>query len=275
MEDSKNKFIRIQADKIRENCTTSKYGIINLFKDCEKLGYKLIRYPIGENSELGFTIKKNEDIVIFTNSSSRLSREIFTLAHEIGHVVLHFNKNESFIDNVETISENDLDEKEKEANYFAACLLMPDDSVFRFLDIELENFPEKELSVMDIARMMSEFNVSFDMALNRLEELNLITSGQKIKLDSEKIQKKVGNLLRSVGGNSALNNVSETIYIPHEYIEYVIYNFNHNVIPIETLEKALSYYKLTVDDISDQISQKLKEDDNTNNIDDLLRGIKS
>lgn len=274
MEDSKNKFIRIQADKIREKCTTSKYGIINLFKDCEKLGYKLIRYPIGENSELGFTIKKNDDIVIFTNSSSRLSREIFTLAHEIGHVVLHFNKNESFVDNVETISENDLDEKEKEANYFAACLLMPDDSVNRFLDIELENFPEKELSVMDIARMMSEFNVSFDMALNRLEELNVITSGQKIKLDSEKIQKKVGNLLRSVGENSALNNVSETIYIPYEYIEYVIYNFNHNAIPIETLEKALAYYKLTLDDISDQITQKYKEDDNTENLDDLLRGLK-
>ena len=151
---------------------------------------------------------------------------------------------------------------------------MPDDSVNRFLDIALENFPEKELSVMDIARMMSEFNVSFDMALNRLEELNVITSGQKIKLDSEKIQKKVGNLLRSVGGNSALNNVSETIYIPYEYIEYVIYNFNHNAIPIETLEKALAYYKLTLDDISDQITQKYKEDDNTENLDDLLRGLK-
>ena len=48
------------------------------------MGYKLLRYPLGENADLGFVIKKNNDIVVFTNSCSRLSREIFTLAHEIG-----------------------------------------------------------------------------------------------------------------------------------------------------------------------------------------------
>jgi hypothetical protein len=50
-----------------------------LFKGCEKSGYKLLRYPLGDNANLGFTVKKDDDIVIFTNSCSRLSREIFTL----------------------------------------------------------------------------------------------------------------------------------------------------------------------------------------------------
>ena len=80
MRDSRKREIRIQADSFRGRCKIGKYGIIDLFKECERQGYKLLRYPLGENSDLGFTVKKDNDIVIYTNSSSRLSREIFTLA---------------------------------------------------------------------------------------------------------------------------------------------------------------------------------------------------
>ena len=125
-----------------------------------------------------------------------------------------------------TINGRSTDEKEEEANYFAACLLMPFDQVNRFIDLEIEKIPGKGLSAMDIARIMSEFNVSFDMALNRLERLKFIDSEQRLCLDNEKIEKKVGNLLRSVGGNARLNLPSNEIHIPYEYIDYVIYNYN-------------------------------------------------
>lgn len=104
-----------------------------------------------------------------------------------------------------TINGRSTDEKEEEANYFAVCLLMPFDQVNRFIDLEIEKIPGKGLSARDIARIMSEFNVSFDMALNRLERLKFIDSEQRLCLDNEKIEKKVGNLLRSVGGNARLN----------------------------------------------------------------------
>lgn len=120
------------------------------------MGYKLLRYPLGENADLGFVIKKNNDIVVFTNSCSRLSREIFTLAHEIGHVVLHLNEANSFVDDSITINGRSSD--------------------------------EKELSAMDIARIMSEFSVSFDMALNRLESLKVIGTDLKLRLDNAKTE---------------------------------------------------------------------------------------
>ena len=129
MQESIKREIRIKADSFREKCKISRYGIMDLFKECERCGYKLIRYPLGDNADLGFAAKKDEDIIIFTNSSSRLSREIFTLAHEIGHVVLHFGDGSSFIDDSITIAGKSTDEKEQEANYFAACLLMPADDV--------------------------------------------------------------------------------------------------------------------------------------------------
>lgn len=271
MQDVRKREIRIQADYFREKCKISRYGIIDLFKECDRQGYKLLRYPLGDNANLGFVVKRDKDIVIFTNSCSRLSREIFTLAHEIGHAILHFNDNSSFIDNSATIYGQSTDDKEQEANYFAACLLMPCDDVNRFIDLEIHNFRDTDLSAMDIARIMSEFNVSFDMALNRLVSLEVIDPHQKLCLDSERIEKKVGNLLQSVGGNAKLNVPSNVIAIPYEYIDYAIYNYNHNAIPKATLERVLAYYLLSIEDISDRLVPPPSDDND--DLGDLIGGL--
>ncbi|MDC7301144.1 ImmA/IrrE family metallo-endopeptidase [Agathobacter ruminis] len=270
MQETRKREIRVKADAFRANCKLGRYGIIDLFKECERNGYKLLRYPIREHSDLGFVVQKDRDIVIFTNSCSRLSRELFTLAHEIGHVLLHLNDADSFIDNSVTINGKSTDEREQEANYFAASLLMPEDDTRRFIDLEIPGFQENGLSAMDIARIMSEFNVSFDMVLNRLESIGVIDTNQKIKLDNEKTEMKVGNLLRGVGGNSKLNVASEVIDIPYEYIEYTIYNYNHNAIPKETLERVLACYGLSIDDVSDKIVTHLEAEDD---LDDLIGGL--
>ena len=153
MQDRRKREIRIVADSFRDICNVSRYGILDLFKECERSGYKLIRYPLGHDADLGFSLKKDNDVIIFTNSCSRLSREIFTLAHEIGHVMLHFNDEPSFVDNNHSISGYDSNENEQEANYFAACLLMPEEVINRFIDLELPEFQNNGLSAMDIARI--------------------------------------------------------------------------------------------------------------------------
>ncbi len=272
MLDSRKKDIRKQAYVLREKCKVSRYGIMDLYGECERLGYKLLRYPLGEEADLGFVMKKDSDIVIFTNTCSRMAREIFTLAHEIGHIILHFEKANAFIDDAITIAGRSTDEKEQEANYFASCLLMPEDEVDKFLDLEIDDFENKGLTAMDIARIMSEFNVSFEMALNRLENLGKIDVYERLNLDNVRNQLRVGNLLRSVGGNSRLNEVTEEIEIPYEYIDYVIYNYNHNAIPLETLERALAYYHLTIEDISDKLVDRIETEDD--DLDALLGGMK-
>lgn len=271
MQETRKREIRKKADSFRGKCNNNGYGIIDLFKECEAQGYKLLRYPLGDDADLGFTLKKDNDIVIFTNSCSRLSREIFTLAHEIGHVNLHMNDTSSFVDDSITINGRSADEKEQEANYYAACLLMPDDDASRFIDLMIPDFKDKGLAAMDIARLMSEFNVSFDMTLNRLENLEIIDSNQKLCLDNERTMRTVGNLLRSVGGNAKLNEPSNVVDIPYEYIDYVIYNYNHNAIPKETLERVLDCYQLSIEDINDKLDVKM--DDSDDNLDDLIGGL--
>lgn len=239
--------------------------------ECERFGYKLIRYPLEENADLGFILRKDQDTVIFTNSCSRLSREIFTLAHEIGHVVLHIDDMHTFVDNNITITGIGTDEKEQEANYFAACLLMPEEDVQRFFDLELQNLEKNDLSAIDIAKIMSEFNVSFEMVLNRLESLQKIDENQKARLGNQRNEIRVGNLLRSAGGDARLNKPSNETEIPFEYIDYVIYNYNRNAIPMETLEKALLCYRLSIDDISDKLVVHKEEEDD--DLDNLIGGL--
>lgn len=270
MLETRKKDIRKKTDQIRRNMRISNCGIMNLFKECEALELKVIRYPLGESADLGFAMRKDGDIIIYTNSSVRLSREIFTLAHEIGHAMLHLDELNSFIDNGSTLSDYNTDEKEQEANYFAACLLMPEDEIRRFLDLELVEESQNGLKAIDIAKIMSEFSVSFEMVLNRLESVKIIDSVEKAQLDNEKNETRVKNLLRSAGGNAALNEPSKVLDIPYEYIEYVIYNYNHGAIPKETLEKALECYKLTIDDINDKLKEPV--DDNTD-LDDLIGGL--
>ena len=61
MLESRKRDIRKQAYAFREKCKVSRYGIIDLFKECERLGYKLLRYPLGEDADLGFVMKKDNE----------------------------------------------------------------------------------------------------------------------------------------------------------------------------------------------------------------------
>lgn len=269
-----NKEIRRKANEFRANCKVGQYGIVNLFNDCERMGYKVLRYPIDDSGLLGFSTRRDSDTIIFTNTNVRLSREYFTLAHEIGHVILHFQADQLFQDNNKTLNDFTDNEKEREANAFAAELLIPEDELRKFLELEINDSANGDFTAIDIARIMSAFSVSFEMTLNRLQELGCINEAQKIRLANEKNEKRVGNLLKSVAGNSDLNEPSHVVHIPYEYLNYVISNYNNKAIPLETLQKALGYCNLTLDDVKDRLVDQTEGTDQDEDLDNLIGGLK-
>lgn len=84
----------------------------------------------------GAILYKDGKPTIFINSKQPTRRKAFTLAHELGHYLLHENNTHFRLDKQ---SYDNSDMEETEANYFAASLLMPKK---RF--IEVYNFLKSE-----------------------------------------------------------------------------------------------------------------------------------
>lgn len=103
--------------------------------------------------------------VIRVNKSQNIRRQRFTIAHELGHYMMHRNKSESFTDEVFFRTEKK-DLIEYRANEFASQLLMPEEKVRRAISDGVRNLGE----------LSERFNVSSAAMKVRVQEL-----GYKLK----------------------------------------------------------------------------------------------
>ena len=96
------------------------------------------------------------------------TRILFSIAHELGHLFLHLLNQDGTLKTGEVCQRNmDWNEKELEANEFAAAFLMPE-----------EEFIEKCLKYMDgnkvnVTKVAQDFNVSVQAAIVRGDVLEL------------------------------------------------------------------------------------------------------
>ncbi|HWZ84104.1 MAG TPA: ImmA/IrrE family metallo-endopeptidase [Terriglobales bacterium] len=118
------------SELLREN------GIVRSPVPVEKIAQKLgidVRFEDAEDDLSGALIRKPKGrVVIGVNSAHHPNRQRFTIAHEIGHFVLHkgikLHVDEDFRINLRDGSVND---EEIDANAFAAELLMPTELIGR------------------------------------------------------------------------------------------------------------------------------------------------
>lgn len=124
----------------------------------------------------GVIIHEDEKFIILVNSNSSDTRKYFTIARELGHYYLHRN----FLEKEEIIIKSDEQEddlmlsfeidnsspaREREANSFAACLIMPEDLVRKAWK-----------ALRNIEECAKVFEVSPTAMSIRLEKLGLIVS---------------------------------------------------------------------------------------------------
>jgi Zn-dependent peptidase ImmA (M78 family) len=89
------------------------------------LGYDSYYFLPSDNTRHISGAVEHDQHRILINQLDPVSRQLFTLAHEIGHIILHKNLGNK-IDFRSSLA-NTNDPTEKEANRFAAELLMPED----------------------------------------------------------------------------------------------------------------------------------------------------
>jgi len=103
-----------------------------------------VRYAPTTDDVSGALVRNGKSVVIAVNSAQHENRQRFTIAHEIGHFILHKRTerhvDEDFrIDYRNSVSSEASQRNEIQANTFAAALLMPQGFLKRdFLRVEAD-----------------------------------------------------------------------------------------------------------------------------------------
>ncbi|HZK70961.1 MAG TPA: ImmA/IrrE family metallo-endopeptidase [Clostridia bacterium] len=230
--------IEIRALKVRQENSIQTYGVKDIFCLIEQLNIYSLRYPFGKDVLLGFSTVYEGKKVIVSNSSEILSREIFTICHELGHIIYDFaDDDQDLIVDID-INEINKDISEERAFYFANCFLMPENRLSDFIKFELKKYNNK-LTALDIVRIQMEFNVSYNAAVMRLHEIGFLTLKHKSELFDEKLQISSAALFRMIDADDKLLKPSNVIKVPAQFYEFVISNYNNDYIPFSSLKYAL------------------------------------
>lgn len=126
----------------------------------------------------GILIREGDNSIIGVNKTDFNSRKRFTIAHEIGHFVMH-QGNELHIDRKYKVNFRDKNSslanniEEMEANAFAAAILMPEKKIKQFVNQKLTQGIDIEDSE-ELQTIAETFGVSKQALLIRLSKLGLI-----------------------------------------------------------------------------------------------------
>lgn len=164
-----------------ETCTITllqKFGInelpIPIKKLAKEMGLTVRPHDFGPNVSGMLMIDKGKGIIGY-NPLEPVVRQRFTIAHEIGHYELHRVGNEIFVDNHfkalfrDKKSSTGEEQREREANAFAAAILMPKDKLeekIKEMDFDLGD----ETAIKELAKI---FEVSIQAMSFRIPDLGL------------------------------------------------------------------------------------------------------
>ncbi len=129
-----------------------------------------------EDSVSGFLVIKDGNGIIGVNRRHHPNRKRFTIAHELGHYLLHRDAASVFVDATPVFFRDEVSSEgtrlqEIEANTFAAELLMPAEILRQRVGDQLIDIHDET----PIRRMATEFGVSAQAITIRLTRLDLIT----------------------------------------------------------------------------------------------------
>lgn len=174
--DMERNEIRKKADELREAHDGVFSGKnVKIVKLANQLGFMVgkavlpdeVQGIIAVDKSKNSLLNSGSNMVIAVNDSLDKSKQRFIIAHELGHYILRENQEAPIFAHRETSRES---EQESDADYFAACLLMPTKS----FKTSLEYFKQIHENAQDctLAALLSEqFGVPELAALRRIGEV--------------------------------------------------------------------------------------------------------
>ncbi|MCW1967454.1 MAG: ImmA/IrrE family metallo-endopeptidase [Anaerolineae bacterium] len=146
-------------------------------------------------SEISGASYRGAYTVIFINQSHSEARQLFTLAHELAHILFHLGQSNGIETTVSEFSSN-RDPQEKEANAFAAELVMPS----ALIEMAVRQYGKQLRSPLILDALANWFNVSRDALFYRLVSWNIFNWSDK---------------------SIYFNNFPPVAYIPRPWVENI------------------------------------------------------
>lgn len=187
VENNEKRIIEI-ATRFRHRLGLGEAPILNLFESVEEIGLKVIRQPIPIEGFFGLSACSVDRgaFVLINNHEITIERQLFTLAHEIGHLIFHRGEYQDTLVTVETKEEETA--RENVANYFANHLLISQVEFDQMYDI-----------MPNIVKLKQHFRVSYQVILTRLAQMKVI--------DYAKEKAKICAIYKKRHGSSLSNSI--------------------------------------------------------------------
>lgn len=126
--------------------------------------------PFKNKNLSAITIKRDGVYCVFINKGHTLERNFFSLAHELGHILMHLETDEFIISRISS-----RDPKEKEANDFASRFTV---SYALLIDNVNERSSSEMITAEQIRELAKYFNVSYECIAYNLVKANILNYGK-------------------------------------------------------------------------------------------------
>lgn len=212
------------------------------FYEC---GVYVFKEAFKDNSFSGFCLYDIKYPVIYINNSMSYSRQIFTLFHELCHILIKTSGIDKADDDY--ISRLELDNRKLEmiCNMFAGKFLVPTNDLLKLID-------NVEINEKNIEKLSKKYSVSRDVILRKLLDIGKISKEAYEKKHSdyqdEMYRKPINN-----GGGNYYN--TKKAYLGENYINDVCSNYYSGKID---LYETANYLNVRVEAIP-QLGVMIKE----------------
>ena len=208
-------------------------------------GVYVFKEAFKDNSFSGFCLYDIKYPVIYINNSMSYSRQIFTLFHELCHILIKTSGIDKADDDY--ISRLELDNRKLEmiCNMFAGKFLVPTNDLLKLID-------NVEINEKNIEKLSKKYSVSRDVILRKLLDIGKISKEAYEKKHSdyqdEMYRKPINN-----GGGNYYN--TKKAYLGENYINDVCSNYYSGKID---LYETANYLNVRVEAIP-QLGVMIKE----------------
>lgn len=202
---------------------SNKQPISDLINILENLGIIIIQIKNPDNRFDDFDglseIVNNIPVIVLLDGIKDGARQRFTIANELGHLILNINNDE-------------LDE-EKLCNRFASALLMPKEAI-----INEFGYSRRNINFFELTAFKNEFKVSYTAIIHRQKDLNVI---------SEYLYKKLSIFLsQRIGKNDPKPIQPETSF----QFKKIVYKLEAD--EIISVNKACELLGVTIDEYNNE-----------------------